>query len=358
MQRASNFFAGRKHVWGNEPPNTNDPSSWADWLFEEADALRQQSRRRSTYSSPSSCTNPRHPAPPPDDFTARDASALIPFLSLHAEATFAEVGLLCRGRLPLNLALNCTLRSAISLCPDLQHTVDASQLCSSIIQAGLVKCPVSFICAEPRLWHFHSVTHVLLHNRGPGAVDAAACRSIATRLAASPSFQVLVTTSPLPFQHHLVYIGDANLDLDPPSSCTSDEPSPPPAPAAASAASPSKDHPENATPHRHSSDTHSDSPHTIRAAMNGSQGLRNRLASTQGNRTVHIYSTSFSTVPAGTLASLYCRGGICCLPGNAFHAGPRQEGRRVAGAGRSCLELPPLAVHTASYQDLCAGAEV
>ncbi len=65
-----------------------------------------------------------------------------------------QVGLHCRGRLPLNLSLNFEAKEYLSINPSLQRTVDASKICSPVIQSGLAKGPVRFVCADLNSWHY------------------------------------------------------------------------------------------------------------------------------------------------------------------------------------------------------------
>ena len=67
---------------------------------------------------------------------------------------------------------------------------------------------LSYIASEPHEYHYRNATHVILRNAPPGSggpmSDPPAVRALVAKLCASPSFKLLATTSPLPFQHSLV----------------------------------------------------------------------------------------------------------------------------------------------------------
>ncbi len=203
----------------------------------------------------------------------------------------------------LNFALNCEAKRYISVSSCLQTAVDASRMTSPVLQSDLLQAPVSFICAEPQLWHYREATHVILHN--DSSMSREASRAIAAKLTASSAFQLLLTTAPLPFQTNLLHIGETTLDVK-----------------------------SVRTARQRADAEHSGAQwkgiHTMSRA-------RSMVAAALGSRRVHLYATSFEVVPAGTLAELFCTDGLCCLP-QSWQAGA----------------LPPLAAHTSAYLDLVA----
>lgn len=245
-----------------------------------------------------------------EDLNAAHAKTLLPLLSLNAESVFVEAGEHCRGRLPMNLALHQRAKKYITLNPSLQRTVDASQLSAPLVQApGLLQGAVSFLCAPPENWHYRGVTHVLLHN-ARGTTDA--CRGVVARLAASPTFRMLLTMTPLPFQTSLVYIGELSLKLEEAEG--------------------------EVALVKESSSSGIDEPISFSSSTSSLKRMLTppkRLPPSATSPRVYIYSTSWSNVPVGTLATLYCSNGVCHLPPAAARG----------------LSLPPLAAHTSSYQD-------
>ena len=154
---------------------------------------------------------------------------------------------------------------------------------------------------------------MLLHNRPGSGVDDATCRAVSARLASSPTFQLLITTAPLPFQTHLVHLGDASLNYRDGSSGGS----------------------------------------VITGADARPGTHRSSSLSSWDTASIHLYSTSFAAAPIGTISSLYCHEGVCCLPSSVVHAIPRQA-CGTKPIRDAWVELPPLAAHTAAVQDLCS----
>ena len=262
------------------------------------------------------------------------------------------------------------------MCPGLQQTIDASELAAPIISSELVHAPVNFICCEPQQWHYRGVSHVLLNNaaaggnsnsssggQSEGSISVDVSRAMVAKLAASPSFRLLVTTAPLPFQHHLVHIGDVKLRTDAANATFGSSPT------GSASGGAGGSHPEEP---RQSSAT------AIGAAVSsivsaGELHTKGQLPppeslqgdSEEGHLELFFYSKSYESAPAGTLASLYCTQGICCLPGPALHslaaahtAGlPLEQQKQLQMAGgaggggaRPTLGLPPLAAHTSAYK--------
>ena len=184
---------------------------------------------------------------------------------------------------------------------------------------------------------------MLLHNAGSG-MHADACRVAVAKLAASPSFRLLLTTAPLPFQHDLVHIGDADLNADSiitralgttkinidggsaANSAAAEKPPPPP----------SRNNGDSATP-AGAAKEQARFLACILAASKISTQVRLTLSRQQypprdaSAGRLSLYSTSFQAAPPGTLAALYCRDGVCTLPGPTLRS-PLAGGRRAAGS--------------------------
>ena len=226
---------------------------------------------------------------------------------------------------------------------------------------------------------YKDVSHVLLHNRAGAAAGFGAdvCRSVADRLAASPSFRLMITTAPLPWQTSLVHIGEAVLrpsaqeaseeqsGAAPTSSCLSDtgiwenrkderssvgDDVLDPSTWFLGVSNALRSSGDGGRTRRVSRDStpvpqqsRSSTPrHTPAEGVQSSQrrlSLQRRLSSDGGPalfsssgdgnsepRHVYLYSTSFDAAPTATLAALYCSAGVCCLPSQAFYATPMSKG--------------------------------
>ena len=182
---------------------------------------------------------------------------------------------------------------------------------------------------------------MLLHNAGSG-MHADACRVAVAKLAASPSFRLLLTTAPLPFQHDLIHIGDVDLNVDSiisralgTTKINTDGGS-----AANSAAEkppqPSRSSGDSGTP-AGAAKEQARFLACILAASKISTQVRSALSRQQypprdaSAGRLSLYSTSFQAAPPGTLAALYCRDGVCTLPGPTLRS-PLAGGRRAAGS--------------------------
>lgn len=243
-------------------------------------------------------------------------------------------------------------------------------------------------------WHYRDVTHVLLHNAG---MPADACRMTAAKLAASPSFRLLLATAPLPFQHDLVHIGDVDLSAGSilaralgttRVTTTSGSAAPKPAPPSGNIGD-SSSTPDGAVREQARFLACILAAGEIAAQVRSAllrqhpqvEPLRQQSPPPHAGPSsslLSLYSTSFQAAPPGTLAALYCREGVCTLPGPTLRS-PLAGGRRAAGsravpaaplegadaAGRRAAEsawegtgssrsgskeppwgLPPLAAHT------------
>ncbi|GAX81689.1 hypothetical protein CEUSTIGMA_g9117.t1 [Chlamydomonas eustigma] len=383
MQRASSFFVGSKIVY-NELEIKMQGNS-ADWLYEEADVIMSHQRPKSEKRFQLN-----------REITCRQAMTLAPFLALTPDSVFVEVGTHCRGRLPLNLSLSCKAKAYISICPDLQQAVNASQLASSLTHSDLLQAPVSFVCSHAHSWHYRGASHILLHNNGErDHVSLDACRTIAAKLSTSPDFKLLLTTAPLPFQPHLVHVGET--DLQAPQSFL-----PPAGDEAVEEAShiqmmsSSADTDNQLGAHSSikgqdlSSHKHAAQHKSINPQWSSREKLLEGRTNISSLGTLHMYSTSLEAAPVGTLANLYCRSGVCCLPGisvpgirkssspmvdnvvsgnNQPGVAPQSqvrigrdsstqqhmpEGVLTEGMPLIMPWLPPLAAFTSSYLDLCA----
>ena len=87
MQRSSSFSAARRHVYGHGKPGEQ---LYADWIFEEADALKQQKQRGSAGGQQHARSHSLSPSSD-ERFSATESQALMPLLALHSDAVFAEV---------------------------------------------------------------------------------------------------------------------------------------------------------------------------------------------------------------------------------------------------------------------------
>ena len=255
-----------------------------------------------------------------------------------------QVGRHCRGRLPINLALNTEAKAFFSINPDLESSIESSKLASPLLASNMIHSPLTFVSCEARNWHYRNVSHVLLHNHVDGGVSADDCRMIAAKLAASPSFMLLVTTEPLPFQHHLIHIGDSELPL--PGAASDVHLAPVPGGYSMMPKSQEKSNivalDQNDTLQR----MHPEASSSFQASddMLGSSLDAQQLLEAKGRR-VYMYSTSYEAAPTGTLAALYCVSGVCCLPSQQAWIG-RMDSSSLRGGMKP--SLPPLAAHTYS----------
>ena len=370
-QKTTSFAAARGSVW----PMKIDMASSCDWLFSGAkvDVRKSLLQRTLQHSS---------------EFSSYDAHGLIPLLDLAPTSTFAEVrrapmtgdnggrtrelslfepmisivsqvsfisiiinylkpmhlpqvGRHCRGRLPVNLALNSEAKAFFSINPDLQCSIESSKLVSPLLASDMVHAPLTFVSCEARSWHYKNISHVLLHNDDDGGVSADDCRSIAAKLAASPSFRLLITTAPLPFQHHLVHIGDREL-------CGDTQEGPSAVRSVCSAAGRlGKGNivawdPKVRSQSEKGISCQISSRRSEPSASSPSPSSHEAKQWPETGRRVFLYSTSYEAAPTGTLAELYCVSGVCCLPS-------QQAWNRKVGCSNLPLSLPPLAAHLYDY---------
>jgi len=291
MHRTSNHYVGSRVVWH---PTARMSS---DWLFQEADALESQKRslpgraaqtseRFHSLSRVKSTEGVRLT----NDFNAAEFEALMPCLSLSSGSKFVQIGRHLRGKLLMDLSLNYEDIELVGLSNELPQLVQAARTCEPVVKSGLMRSSVNFIGADPQHWHYKSTTHVLLHNDGAG-IDPTTCRAIVSKLAALPTFKLLATTTPLPFQHHLVHVGETVLGAK---------------------------------------------PQGFSLQHQGQAGPEGGLRTAQPKpTTIHLYSKSFDTVPVGTLAALYCNAGVCCLPAHTYIASPAKAAAHAAQAALS-----------------------
>eukprot|EP00798_Chlamydomonas_sp_ICE-L_P011510 gene11510-34223_t len=220
-----------------------------------------------------------------------------------------------RGKLVLNLALKSDhCRQVIALEPNLDQLVLASKIAAPLQHNHILACPLKFNCCEIAEYHYINATHVILQNApsGSGGVmsDPTACRVLVEKLAASPVFKLLVTTSPLPIQASLVKLAASPVfKLLVTTS---------PLPIQASLVHLGEFfigscEPDKAQMYCHLY-SHSHPNHTLSPVQHLGEFLLGTCGPDKARMYCHLYSTSFENAPIGTIAQLYSKDGICVLP--------------------------------------------
>ena len=129
---------------------------------------------------------------------------LIEFMCLDKNSSFYDLG--CgRGRTVLQVALHTNVKEAVGIELSASRLEQAGIVLQQLHQEGYALRPVEFQHADLSTCDLTTGTHFYLCST---AFQAGICRSIAERLAASPNFQVLLTSRVLPTQPYLYKLGE------------------------------------------------------------------------------------------------------------------------------------------------------
>lgn len=131
---------------------------------------------------------------------------LLEVMCMDADSVFCDLGS-GRGRAVLQVAMTAPIKQAIGLELSDSRLDQAAMAEQSLQDKGVqLLAPVDMQRANLASCSLEQGTHFYLCST---AFSSGLCRSIAQRLAASPNFQVLVTSRQLPTQPYLYLLGDA-----------------------------------------------------------------------------------------------------------------------------------------------------
>ncbi|WIA31873.1 hypothetical protein OEZ86_002738 [Tetradesmus obliquus] len=179
---------------------------------------------------------------------ASGVDVLLRYLAMDSSSVFVDLG--CgRGRAVLQVAMHSTVRKAIGIELSESRLEQAEAALEVLQQQGVPLQPVELRHADLSSCSLQEGSHFYLCST---AFGAGICRSLAERLAASPNFQVLVTSRQLPTQPYLYNVSQV--------------------------------------------------PCSFTYGQNGR---------------AYIYVKSLAAAPVATLARVWCRDGVCWLPGSS-----------------------------------------
>jgi hypothetical protein len=135
---------------------------------------------------------------------AAGVDQLVEYMCLDKNSIFCDLG--CgRGRTVLQVAMHTNVRATLGIELSDTRLEQARMVLQQLHQEGQTLRPVEFQHADLSTCDLTEATHFYLCST---AFGAGICRSIAERLAASPNFQVLVTSRALPTQPFLYKLGE------------------------------------------------------------------------------------------------------------------------------------------------------
>ncbi|KAF6265815.1 S-adenosyl-L-methionine-dependent methyltransferase [Scenedesmus sp. NREL 46B-D3] len=135
---------------------------------------------------------------------ASGVDTLLRYLAMDSSSVFVDLG--CgRGRAVLQVAMHSTVSKAVGIELSESRLEQAEAALEVLQQQGVALQPIELRHADLSSCSLQEGTHFYVCST---AFGAGICRSIAERLAASPNFQVLITSRQLPTQPYLYRVSE------------------------------------------------------------------------------------------------------------------------------------------------------